>query len=36
LPRSHSIPTPQLYEDDADLRVPTMVFNALLERPEAL
>jgi hypothetical protein len=26
----------QLYEDDADLRVPTMVFNALLQRPEAL
>jgi hypothetical protein len=26
----------QLYEDDAGLRVPTTVFNALLERPEAL
>jgi Transglutaminase-like superfamily len=26
----------QLYEDDAGLRVPTMVFNALLQRPEAL
>ena len=26
----------KLYEDDAGLRVPTMVFNALLQRPEAL
>jgi hypothetical protein len=26
----------QLYEVDAGLRVPTIVFNALLQRPEAL
>ena len=26
----------QLYEDDASLRVPTVVFNALLERLDAL
>ena len=26
----------QLYEVDAGLRVPTMVFNAQLQRPEAL
>jgi hypothetical protein len=26
----------QLYENDAGLRAPPMVFNALLQRPEAL